>query len=678
MVYQGDCLEVLKTFEADSIDAIVTDPPYFLTNDNGSGFMGKEWDSSSVKHAIVELVFKSMKIVLSTEEVGRVAEPVSIKRILTNSELEVSSNAPSVGKNLNARHHKINPDISSVHPHVITKAEALALCKELSPSLIKCLQSLPNNVVFAVDLSSIKPQSKNIAQIVASILQDDPVWLDQITSFSKMGNLVSERSLSEIQNGIGLGNLSINETIGLAENVESNAEVIRSNVTTLNLTEFQKIITRIISLPSVKDVIKQCTNVPNFIQILSEIFHYNWAKEALRVLKPGGHMLVFCGPRTYHRMASGVEDAGFEIRDQLQWLFGSGFPKSRNLGNGWGTALKPANEPILLARKPCSEKTVAANVIKHGTGGINIDASRIGTEIRINPPTGDSIDLNADSYNRDKELHKAWHEKQLPKQVLGRFPANLILDEEAAQMLDEQSGVLHGHGSKNKIGKGIWGLTDTNIPITQTGGETGGASRFFFQVKHDTKSECQHTFAENVRSHFKTILPIIANTAHSNAVVKPEELFVQNVSCATNQCDTCAILIAQDLVAIKNLVFNQKESQAYLDFTVNSKNSILLHNLAFIVDQWVSTDIIPTIQSLSILFGCALHVTDVNTKPENLEKNSVPTRFLYCAKTSKSERNAGCEGLKKEKSKRLMILLILATAELQVNPVRRLLIITQP
>ena len=91
--------------------------------------------------------------------------------------------------------------------------------------------------------------------------------------------------------------------------------------------------------------------------------------EALRIIKPGGHLLNFGGTRTYHRMAMAIEDAGFEIRDQLQWIYGSGFPKSHNLDGEWkgfGTALKPANEPIVLARKPLSEKTVALNVLKWG------------------------------------------------------------------------------------------------------------------------------------------------------------------------------------------------------------------------------------------------------------------------------------------------------------------------
>ena len=167
-------------------------------------------------------------------------------------------------------------------------------------------------------------------------------------------------------------------------------------------------------------------------------------KEVLRVLKPGGHLLSFSHSRTYHRQAVAVEDAGFEIRDQIMWIYGSGFPKSHNIGKsvdkiqgnerevvgekvrgsveeglkngvtyskanpnnkklfgygtetitkgtsqyeGWGTALKPAHEPIVMARKPLSEKTVAKNVLEYGTGGINIDGCRLGYEDTPNPAT---------------------------------------------------------------------------------------------------------------------------------------------------------------------------------------------------------------------------------------------------------------------------------------------------
>jgi site-specific DNA-methyltransferase (adenine-specific) len=107
--------------------------------------------------------------------------------------------------------------------------------------------------------------------------------------------------------------------------------------------------------------------------------HRFWA-EVLRVLKPGAFLVSFGGTRTYHRMACAIEDAGFEIRDQLGWTFGSGFPKSMNCGDGRGTALKPAWEPICLARKPLIG-TVAANLQAYGTGCLNIDACRIPLEL---------------------------------------------------------------------------------------------------------------------------------------------------------------------------------------------------------------------------------------------------------------------------------------------------------
>ena len=102
---------------------------------------------------------------------------------------------------------------------------------------------------------------------------------------------------------------------------------------------------------------------------------------AYKLLKPGGHLLAFSGSRTYHRMAVAVEDAGFEIRDQIMWLYGSGFPKSLNLGDGWGTALKPAHEPIVMAKKKL-EGTNKQNKDKYGTGGINIDGCRIEGEVK--------------------------------------------------------------------------------------------------------------------------------------------------------------------------------------------------------------------------------------------------------------------------------------------------------
>ena len=152
-------------------------------------------------------------------------------------------------------------------------------------------------------------------------------------------------------------------------------------------------------------------------------------KLAYDLLKPGGYLLAFSASRNYHRMAVAIEDAGFEIRDQIMWIYGSGFPKSLNVGDGWGTALKPAHEPIVMARKPL-EGTNKQNIEKYGTGGINIDGCRIqgddtGGERKIT--TRKSRDENnvwtdENSGMKQEENHFADAD---PK---GRYPANVIHD----------------------------------------------------------------------------------------------------------------------------------------------------------------------------------------------------------------------------------------------------------
>lgn len=165
-----------------------------------------------------------------------------------------------------------------------------------------------------------------------------------------------------------------------------------------------------------------------------------WA-EVLRVLKPGGHLLAFGGSRTYHRLACAVEDAGFEIRDQIMWVYGSGFPKSLDVSKaidkaapaiddghrwqGWGTALKPAHEPIVVARKPL-RGTVAANVITYGTGALNIDGCRV-TRAVNDPPSGWSETGSKASENRAMSGGNYEHPPK-PDNASGRWPANFVHD----------------------------------------------------------------------------------------------------------------------------------------------------------------------------------------------------------------------------------------------------------
>ena len=156
---------------------------------------------------------------------------------------------------------------------------------------------------------------------------------------------------------------------------------------------------------------------------------------ALKLLKPGGHLLEFYASRNYHRMAVAIEDAGFEIRDQMMWLYGSGFPKSHNVGDGWGSALKPAHEPIVMARKELSEKSIKDNVLKHGTGAINIDGCRVeGNDAKYpdtNPDFRDQGKKSKEAIGIDKlsfgQVQNAERQKAVANSS-GRFPANVMHD----------------------------------------------------------------------------------------------------------------------------------------------------------------------------------------------------------------------------------------------------------
>jgi site-specific DNA-methyltransferase (adenine-specific) len=268
-------------------------------------------------------------------------------------------------------------------------------------------------------------------------------------------------------------------------------------------------------------------------------------QQCLRVLKPGGHLLSFGGTRTYHRVAVAIEDAGFELRDSIAWLYGSGFPKSLDVskaidkaagaereviatrtlkdirgGNyngsqptmehnytapatddakqwqGWGTALKPAFEPVIVARKPI-EGTVANNVLKWGTGGLNIDGSRIGTQPGEKFSGGVAAQHSEgwdrpwkhdpDSIAKKQERIKETIEKT---ETLGRWPANIILDPYTAELLGEQSGTsksnLRPATGKPHLGKAtsVAQSGGTVLDLTDRGhSDSGGASRFFYVAK---------------------------------------------------------------------------------------------------------------------------------------------------------------------------------------------------
>ena len=255
--------------------------------------------------------------------------------------------------------------------------------------------------------------------------------------------------------------------------------------------------------------------------------YYEWcnerAKELLRVLKPGGYCLIFGGTRTHHRLVCAFEDAGFDIRDEIQWIYGSGFPKSYNVSkgfdkriggatelakqwDGWGTALKPAQEPIMVAQKPI-EKNYCYNIEKWGVGGLNIDGCRIPFDMEDTNPATNPLYRKQNGYkimcgndNEGNSFRIKPESMEMNVNKLGRFPANIIFDEESAKLLDEQTGILKSgsncvrrqegsfleHGGLGKAG---------DVQITY--GDSGGASRFFYCAKSTKKDKTENNKINN-------------------------------------------------------------------------------------------------------------------------------------------------------------------------------------
>lgn len=207
-----------------------------------------------------------------------------------------------------------------------------------------------------------------------------------------------------------------------------------------------------------------------------------WATESLKTLKPGGHIIAFGGNRSHHRLMSGLEDAGYEIRDTIVWIYGTGMPKAQPIKRwlhekykdefgDWRGMLKPATEFAILARAPMN-KSSSKNQMEHGTGNLNVEACRIGDED-------------------------------------GRFPANVIIDEVMSQAMDLQSGIslssggqeVRGFGSSDKYGDG----KDKRYNKDPGYGDVGGASRFFYCPK---SSKSERTHDGNVNNSHETVKPV--------------------------------------------------------------------------------------------------------------------------------------------------------------------------
>jgi site-specific DNA-methyltransferase (adenine-specific) len=288
-------------------------------------------------------------------------------------------------------------------------------------------------------------------------------------------------------------------------------------------------------LEQLTDIDSCVTDPPYGLSFMGKSWDYDvpqkelWEK-VFASLKNGSHLLSFFGSRTYHRGAIPIEDAGFEIRDQLMWLYGSGFPKSHNIGKavdklqgnerevvgknpnsrsaelhkktvyesglrdnavitkgnseweGWGTALKPAHEPIVMARKPF-KGSVANNVLEHGTGGINIDECRVGTDdMKFTKASslGNNMTMDGGKANKD----------YIGEDKQGRFPANVMHDgSDLVQEIFPKTGKSSGgrsYQNTNQMYSGGW--ADEMGNKTDPGfGDEGTAARYFYCPKASKK-----------------------------------------------------------------------------------------------------------------------------------------------------------------------------------------------
>ena len=429
----------------------------------------------------------------------------------------------------------------------------------------------------------------------------------------------------------------------------------------------------------------------------AQAWHEQWARRCFDLLKPGGHMLVFGIPRAHHRMICAVEDAGFEIRDCLLWLFGSGFPKSHNLKDrqGWGTALKPAAEFICMARKPLIG-TVAENVQAHGTGAINVDGCRVGvTDDEPNRRSTPSVAMPG-------MFGATGHDGTLKT---GRWPANVCHDgsEEVVEAFAAQSDGMHsaGHARPNAPGGGYAGGTGWGgIGVNQKGfriGDTGTAARFFFsanfkppcglcglplEARDDIKESWLNASiasetssragteneapsdsvpsdapgytppaskatkprksapANGVGGNSSPCHPLNESIVQENAQRQEVERIARNVRSAAHLCGLCEIAIAHALVEAR---YHRNAALPLTQVSISEpKRQILIQSLARYVEGRENTDTILTTASLKTLFGSVFHAIGESTSSANPGSagNISPgrTRFRYTSKAGSDDR----------------------------------------
>jgi len=424
MIHVGDCLEVMRSMADNSVDAIVTDPPYALPG----GFMGKEWDrfdgreDAAFGYWLAGFTDGEGRFRVQRHPRGTHSCSFQIKlRRDDRSALERIRRFVGHGTV-----RQVEGDGNS-NPQAVYVVQDKAGCEVL----VGLFRRFPLTAKKAVDFE---------------------VWADAVDEW-------------------------LNRPRGSRWSGQSDQE-------------------RAAALKARLEDVRRYAGVPWSGHRFQDWVR-QWATECLRVLKPGGHLLAFGATRQCHRLTAGIEDAGFEIRDMIAWVYGSGFPKSHN-GPWGGTALKPALEPITVARKPL-EGTVAANWAEHGTGSLNIDACRVGADgeqlrlgaggmprHHVDTPRTRAGEVSADRrYADNGSTNFAATPGPRGGDPDGRWPANLIHDGSAEVLADfPEAASRDGKDKGRKLDSTCYGKFDqTRVGPSQGRREKGSAARFFYCAK---------------------------------------------------------------------------------------------------------------------------------------------------------------------------------------------------
>jgi DNA modification methylase len=362
-----------------------------------------------------------------------------------------------------------------------------------------------------------------------------------------------------------------------------------------------------------------------------------WA-ECLRVLKPGGHLLAFAGTRTQHRMAVRIEDAGFEIRDLIAWVYGSGFPKSHN-GEWGGTALKPALEPITVARKALAG-TIEANWREHGTGALNIDGCRVPVEDAAYARNCSGDRGHDGSRSRD-ELGSTNISAGGGRAASGRWPANLLhdgSDEVLAGFPHTTSGKASATGHKRASSlhdtDAGWGMRhDTDAG--QLYGDTGSAARFFKECNEWPESRSNAGIAPpslSLQSAVAATVQSVAATWPSLAGIVSGDCLARSTSATPSECAAISAACTAAMTVIASGC--SPESQHEKPTPCGS--------LAKAAATRTPTGTTTITASLWKSGGCVGSVTFTIT-PAPLDRGEAASRISYCAKASRSDRNDGTD-----------------------------------